>query len=63
MCQIMNMYMHEDILEKLQSKKKDCVSFSKKYQVRNMEDLHQYYEGANWALDYAISIISESKKE
>ena len=55
--------MHEDILEKLQSKKKDCVSFSKKYQVRNMEDLHQYYEGANWALDYAISIISESKKE
>lgn len=54
--------MYDHILEKLESKKKDCISFSKKYQTRDMEDLHQYYEGANWALDYAISIINESKK-
>lgn len=51
------------IIEKLESKKKDCVSFSKKYQTRQMEDLHQYYEGAKWALDYALSTINELKKD
>lgn len=54
--------MYEDILEKLESKRKDCISFSKKYQTREMDELFQYYEGAKWALDYAISIVNEKKK-
>ena len=52
----------EKIIEKLESKQKDCISFSKKYQTRNMDDLYQYYEGAKWALDYALSVVNESKE-
>ncbi len=52
----------EEIIAKLESKQKDCVSFSKKYQTRNMDDLYQYYEGAKWALDYALSVVNESKE-
>jgi len=26
-----------------------------------MEDLKQYYEGANWALKFALSLIKQSK--
>jgi len=50
-----------NILEKLESKKKDCESFSTKYQSRKMEDLYQYYQGAKWAIDYSIAIIKNSK--
>lgn len=50
----------ETILEKLESKRKDCVAFSKKYEVRKMEDLRQYYEGATWAINFAISTIKEN---
>jgi hypothetical protein len=52
----------EKIIEKLQSKQRDCISFSKKYQTRKMDDLYQYYEGAKWALDFAISAVNESKE-
>ena len=45
------------IIEKLEAKKRDCIAFSKKYETRKMEDLRQYYEGANWALDFALSTI------
>ncbi len=48
----------QKIIEKLESKKSDCMSFSKKYKVRNMEELKQYYDGANWALDYTLALIS-----
>ena len=51
------------IFEKLESKQRDCFSFSKKYETRKMDELFQYYQGANWAIDYAISIINEIKKE
>jgi len=51
------------ILEKLESKQRDCVTFSKKYQTRQMEDLYQYYEGANWALTFAISILKKEKND
>jgi hypothetical protein len=27
-----------------------------------MDDLYQYYEGAKWALDYARSVVNESKE-
>ncbi len=27
-----------------------------------MDDLYQYYEGAKWALDFAISAVNESKE-
>ena len=41
-------------LEKLESKKRDCIAFTKKYESRNMSELQQYYEGAKWAFEYAI---------
>ena len=52
----------EKILEKLLSKQRDCISFSKKYQDRKMEDLYQYYEGANWAIKYAISLLKNDEE-
>lgn len=52
----------EKILEKLESKQRDCVSFSKKYQQREMKELYQYYEGANWAIKYAISLIKNEEE-
>jgi len=51
-----------EILEKLESKKRDCESFSKKYQTRKMEDLYQYYEGAKWAIDYSIALIKNTQQ-
>ena len=57
----MNGEVIEKIIEKLESKQRDCISFSKKYQTRKMDDLFQYYEGANWALKYALSTINELK--
>ena len=47
------------ILKILESKKLDCISFSKKHKDRKNEDLYQYYEGATWALEYAIKSIKE----
>ena len=51
------------ILKKLESKQRDCVTFSKKYQTRKMDDLYQYYEGANWALTFAISLLKKEKSD
>ena len=59
----MNDEIIEKIIEKLESKQRDCIAFSKKYQSRKMDDLFQYYEGANWALKYALSTINELKNE
>jgi hypothetical protein len=58
----MNNVKIDEIIDKLESKQRDCVSFSKKYKTRNMDDLFQYYEGAKWAIDYAISVVNESKE-
>ena len=52
----------EKILEKLESKQRDCLSFSNKYKTREMENLYQYYEGANWAIKYAISLLKNDKE-
>jgi len=51
------------IIEKLESKLRDCQSFSKKYKTRKMEDLFQYYEGATWAINYVLSLMKDEKKE
>lgn len=51
------------VIQQLESKEQDCIAFSKKYKTRNMEDLYQYYEGAGWALKYALSIIKETSNE
>lgn len=59
----MNEKIFEEIIIKLENKHKDCSSFSKKYQSREIEDLYQYYEGAKWALDYALTVVSDSKEE
>lgn len=49
----------EKIYEKLESKYSDCEAFSKKHKQRGNEDLFHYYEGASWALKYAITTIKE----
>lgn len=59
----MENYSIENIIEKLEGKKRDCLEFSKKYETRKMEDLRQYYEGANWALDFALSTIKENSEK
>jgi hypothetical protein len=51
----------KEIIEQLESKQKDCIAFSKKYKQREMEDLFQYYEGASWALKFALSLFVEKK--
>jgi len=48
-----------EIIEKLQEKKIETGRFVKKYQERKMNDLEEYYKGANWALDWVIKIIRE----
>ena len=57
----MNEEFKEDLIEKLESKQKDCIAFSKKYKQREMEDLLQYYDGASWALKFALSLFVEKK--
>jgi len=51
----------EKIIEELKSKEKDCESFSKKYKQREMDDLFQYYEGAAWAIKFALSLFEQKK--
>ena len=48
-----------EIIKKLESKKIDCEMFVKKYKSRKMTELEQYYDGASWALEYAINLIKE----
>jgi len=48
------------IIEKLQTKKKETERFVKKYQTRKMSDLEEYYKGANWAFDFTIKLLKES---
>ena len=47
------------ILEILESKQRDCMTFAKKHKTRGNDELHQYYEGAEWALKYSITTIKE----
>jgi len=50
----------KNIIEKLESKEQDCIAFLKKYKSRKMDDLYQYYEGADWAFKYALSLLKET---
>lgn len=52
-----------DIVATIESKQKDCISFSKKYERLKDEDLKQYYDGANWAITFTLSLIKEYEKE
>ena len=52
-----------DIIKTLESKKIDCISFSKKSEKRKVEDLKQYYDGAGWAIAFALSLIKELNEE
>ena len=49
----------ENVIKKLESKHTDCIEFSKKHKSRKMDDLVQYYDGASWALKFAISLLKE----
>jgi hypothetical protein len=51
----------EKIIGQLKSKENDCASFSKKYKQREMDDLYQYYEGALWAIKYALSLFDKNE--
>jgi len=48
-----------EIIEKIENKEKETRQFIKKYQARKMSDLQQYYEGANWALNYVLKTVKE----
>ncbi|MDE1817923.1 MAG: hypothetical protein KGI19_04920 [Thaumarchaeota archaeon] len=52
-----------EIMNKLESKKKEADGFVLKYKTRGMADLEEYYKGVSWALDYAIKIIKEPSHE
>jgi len=52
----------QNLLNKLQSKKMDCIVFSKKHKDRGNEDLYNYYEGALWAFTVSINLLSESNE-
>tara|TARA_B110000014_G_C19710409_1_gene371575 strand:- start:56 stop:220 length:165 start_codon:yes stop_codon:yes gene_type:complete len=49
----------DKIIEKIESKKKDSIAFQKKYKSRKMKDLEKYYEGAEWAFIYTLSLLEE----
>jgi len=49
------------IIEKLESKEIDCKNFIKKYQSRNMNELLKYYEGAEWAIQFALLLIKKEE--
>ncbi|MGY5142916.1 MAG: hypothetical protein ACW9XH_00350 [Candidatus Nitrosopumilus sp. bin_32a] len=51
----------DEIVKQLESKRKDCIAFQKKYTTRNMQDLLKYYEGGEWALTYCLKLIEEVK--
>ena len=58
---LMNSNLLKETIEKLESKEIDCMAFSKKHKSRGNEDLVNYYEGASWALKFAISTIKEAE--
>jgi hypothetical protein len=58
---LMNENFVKEIIEKLESKDIDCMAFSKKHKSRGNNDLVNYYEGASWALKFAISEIKETE--
>ena len=43
------------ILEEIESKRNDSISFKKKYKSRKIADLEKYYEGAEWAFTFALA--------
>lgn len=53
----------EEIIKKLESKRKDSKSFQNKYQIRKMIELQKYYEGAEWAFTFALSLLKEKPEE
>ena len=52
----------KDLIEKLQSKKKETDRFIEKYKTRKMSELEEYYKGASWAFEYAIKAIKDAMK-
>lgn len=50
----------EEIINKLESKKKEADGFVLKYKTRQMPDLEEYYKGVSWALDYVIKMLKDS---
>lgn len=49
----------DEIVKQLESKLQDCTSFQKKYKIRKEDGLVNYYEGGEWALKYALSLIQK----
>jgi hypothetical protein len=49
----------EELIEKITNKEKESAQFVKKYETRNMIELQKYYEGANWAFKYMLTVLDE----
>ena len=47
------------IVQKIESKEREIVRNLEHHKRREMNDLVQYYEGADWALNYALKVIRE----
>ena len=49
----------DQVLEEIESKRNDSISFKKKYKSRKMDDLEKYYEGAEWAFTFVLALLKE----
>jgi len=50
-----------EIIDKIESKKKDSIEFQKKYKIRKMKDLEKYYEGVEWAFTFSLALLNDEK--
>ena len=48
-----------EIINKLESKKKESDGFILKYKTRGMSDLEEYYKGVSWTLDYVLKMMKD----
>lgn len=47
----------EELITKITNKEKESAKFMKKHETRKMIELQKYYEGANWAFNYVLTIL------
>jgi len=46
-----------ELIEKIVNKEKESAQFIKNYEKRKMIELQKYYEGANWAFKYVLTVL------
>jgi len=50
----------DEIIQVLEGRVRESTRFIDQYKKRELNDLVQYYEGANWAFNYALKILKEN---